>query len=140
MEIVSKLRKEAKEAQDRAPFDSNKVYETLINPEGGNKKILNEFAELAAAVYADSDAGDIVQIFRNDFKYWEKKHFELLDTRVRSSIRDLLVQKGGVPLASGRNVRISTGFADYLEKFRAEQDRYLADLRRRLPVPDTRNV
>lgn len=127
-EKVPEILRDSKVAHGQTKFDARRVYARFVEPDGFDERTINEFAGTTVLEYVGASDGEVDEMFCYDFKFWEQKHFDLPDTKVRKSIRNPLAEKGGIMLPKGRNRRMSKVLAEHVEHFRAEQAKNLAKI------------
>lgn len=72
-----------------------------------DKKVFTDFAKIALNEHELADADEVLNLFDDNFKYWEEAHFERVDNNITKPFRNIFANKAKQPMLKGRGHRIS---------------------------------
>jgi len=91
----------AKGQEEAGEFDSNNIYDMLVDLKAGTKQDLIAFANVAVESYGQGEFVSASDAFKEDFFYWKGAHFKTLPRDLLRPLRDILVDDGAAVCKQG---------------------------------------
>jgi len=112
----------AKDQVEAGEFDSDNIYDTLVDPKPRSKQELIAFANVAAESYGQGEFASASDAFKEDFFYWKGEHFKTLPRDLLRSLRDILVDDGAAVRKQG-GLPMWKSLGDFIDSHREEESK-----------------